>query len=258
MNNLSPVTRFHPQCIHCLLGKHLEKANLAKNDEIRLTYMQGLLKILSEASQNQSPAEVLDKIVKLQKDLLGYEESFEEEKKYFNALMLAKEGMIWDTISGADDKLHTALNFAMLGNYIDFGAMDKVSEDKLDQLLSTAKDLKFDDCEYSQLKADLKNAKRLVYLTDNCGEIVADKLFLKTILQEFPQIDAEVIVKGSPVLNDATLDDAEQIDMQSAAKVSHNGCSMVGTVLNSISQEALLKLNDADIIISKGQANFET
>jgi len=258
MSQLSPVKRFHSQCIDCLLNKHFDKANLAKDDQTRLAYLQGLLKILGEADQTQTPSEVLDKITLLQKQLLDFEESFEEEKKYFNTLMLAKEDMMQSTVNSAQDKLHTALNLAMLGNYIDFGAMDSVSEDKLDEMLDTAKDLKFDDSEYANLKSDLKNAKRLVYLTDNCGEIVADKLFIKTILKEYPQISAEVIVKGKPVLNDATLEDAKQIDLASVVKVSDNGCGMAGTVLEHISAEARTKINSADIIIAKGQANFET
>ena len=87
---------------------------------------------------------------------------------------------------------------------------------------------------------------------------MADKIFIKTILQEFPQISAEVIVKGNPVLNDATLEDALQIDLNSVVKVSHNSSGMAGTVLGDISDQALKKLDSADIIIAKGQANFET
>ena len=258
MSNVSPVKRFHSQCINCLLNKHLGKADLAKDDDTRLEYMQGLFKILSEASQHEAPPEVIDKITRLQKKLLGFEENFENEKKYFNTLMLAKENLMQGTVDSADDRLHTALNFAMLGNYIDFGAMDSVSEDKLDQLLATAKDLKFDNSEYDTFKCDLSKAHRLIYLTDNCGEIVADKIFIKTILQEFPQISAEVIVKGNPVLNDATLEDALQIDLNSVVKVSHNSSGLAGTVLGDISDQALKKLDSADIIIAKGQANFET
>ncbi len=258
MRKLSPVKRFHSQCIDCLLSKHLGKANLAKDDGTRLSYLQGLLKILSEANQDKTPSEVLCKIADLQKDLLGFEENFEEEKKHFNTLMLAKEALMQGTVDSADDRLHTALNFAMLGNYIDFGAVDSVSEDKLDGLLATAKDLKFDNSEFSTLKKDLANAKRLIYLTDNCGEIVADKILIKAILEEYPQISAEVIVKGKPVLNDATLEDALQIDLESVVKVSHSSSGMAGTVLGDISDQALKKLDSADIIIAKGQANFET
>ena len=258
MCKLSPVNRFHSQCIDCLLNKHFGKANLAKDDQTRLAYLQGLLKILSDTKPIETPPEALDKIFNLQRELLGFEEDFEEEKKYFNTLMLTKSEMMQTAIDSAEDKLHTALNFAMIGNYIDFGAMDSVSEDKLDGLLATAKDLNFNDSEYNNLKKDLKNAKRLIYLTDNCGEIVADKLFLKTIISEFPQISAEVIVKGKTVLNDATVTDAIQVGMQSVVKVSDNGSGMAGNVLADISDEALTKLNGADVIIAKGQANFET
>ncbi len=257
MSDLSPIIRFHPQCASCLLSKHSAKADIAKDDDTRLAYLQGLLKILDEARQNETPSEVLYKIAALQKEMLGFEENLKAEKKHFNALMLAKEASMQSVVDSARDKLHTALNFAMLGNYIDFGAMDSVSEEKLDALLATAEFLKFDDSEYDAFKQDLAKAKKLIYLTDNCGEIVADKIFIKTILQEFPQISPEVIVKGRPVLNDATLEDAAQVDMASVARVSHNGSAMAGTVLSDISEETLKKLDCADIIIAKGQANFE-
>ena len=252
------VKRFHSECIDCLLNKSLSKADLAKDEATRLEYMQGILKILSQADISMSPPQIIGQISALQKGLLNYEDNFEAEKAYFNSLMLSKEPLIWADIEASAQPLHTALNYAMLGNFIDFGAMDSVDKGKLNQLLDSAKSLEYDDKEYLNLINDLKGAKRLIYLTDNCGEIVADKLFIKTILKHFPHLWAEVMVKGKPVLNDATLKDAKQIGFESVVKVSHNGSNLAGTCLDYISAEAKDKIDSADIIIAKGQANFET
>ena len=92
----------------------------------------------------------------------------------------------------------------MTGNYIDFGAMDKVDENKLRELLSNARNIEVNDNEFQALQSDLMNAKYLVYLTDNCGEIVLDKLLISVIRELNPALDITAMVRGSDVLNDAT------------------------------------------------------
>ncbi len=85
-----------------------------------------------------------------------------------------------------------------------------------------------------------------------------DKLFIKEIKSMFPKVNITVIVKGKPVLNDATIDDAKSIGLDDAATVIHNGCNIAGTALNKISPCAKETINNANVIIAKGQANFET
>ena len=161
--NPQTVKRFHSECINCLLNKGLSKASLAKDEATRLEYMQGILKILGEAHSSMSPPQVIGQISDLQKSLLNYEDNFEAEKTYFNSLMLSKEPLIWADIEASAEPLHTALNYAMLGNFIDFGAMDSVDEGKLNQLLDTAKSLEYDDKEFKNLVNDLKggNAQKI-------------------------------------------------------------------------------------------------
>lgn len=252
------VKRFHPECVDCLLNKALAVAELVESDELRQEYIQKLKQIVESAEDWESAPLVLAKINRLQKELLNYEANFEREKDFFNRLMMSKEAFIEEQIHSSADPLHTALNFALLGNYIDFGAMDKVDTVELDRLLCGGVNLEYNDGEYANLVRDLSAAKSLVYLTDNCGEIVTDKLFIKEILRQFPSLKAEVIVKGHPVLNDATVKDAEQIGLGEVVPFSHNGSQIAGTCLDDISAEATDKINSADVIISKGQANFET
>ena len=101
-------------------------------------------------------------------------------------------------------------------------------------------------------------AEKLIFITDNCGEIVLDKLLIKTILKEYPQIKAEAIVRGEAVLNDATLKDAKQVGLTAVLPVFGNGTAIAGTCLSRIPQTVMKKIDSADIIIAKGQANFET
>ena len=112
--------------------------------------------------------------------------------------------------------------------------------------------------EYANFQKDLSRAKSLVYLTDNCGEIVLDKLAIKILKEKYPQLDITVIVRGYPVVNDATMEDAEEIGLTDIVKVIGNGSNVGGTWFPGLSNEARTLLEQADVILAKGQGNFET
>ena len=106
----------------------------------------------------------------------------------------------------------------MVGNYIDFGALENVNEGELKVQLDEAVNITIDSKLLDVFKNDLVNAKRLVYFTDNCGEIVTDKLLISTLRDINPELYITVIVRGKPVLNDATLEDAKYIHMEDVAQ----------------------------------------
>ena len=111
---------------------------------------------------------------------------------------------------------------------------------------------------YAKFTKDLQTAKKLVYLTDNCGEILLDKLLLETIAAAAPQAERIIIVRGEPVLNDATMEDALQVGIDTLGKVFPNGTNIAGTYLPWVSAEAKEAIDEADILVSKGQGNFES
>ena len=108
------------------------------------------------------------------------------------------------------------------------------------------------------LQKDLETADEVVYLADNCGEIVADKLLIRILQEQYPQVHITVIVRGMPALNDAVLQDAEEVGLTEMVKVIGNGNGVGGTQLSLLSDEALGAIRAADVIVSKGQGNFET
>ena len=151
-----------------------------------------------------------------------------------------------------------AIQYAMVGNYIDFGALENVNDIELKDKLDEAVNINIDSKLLAIFKNDLVNAKRLVYFTDNCGEIVTDRLLIATLRDINPDLYISVIVRGKPVLNDATLEDAKYVHMEDVAqKVIGNGTGMPGNVIGAISQEAMDEVENADLLISKGQGNFE-
>ena len=254
---MEPI-RLNPGCISCLIKNRLEDFPENTSREMQILYMQRVLKEISEAPKSVSAPVIVRTINKIQKEMFGYNKDFTHVKAYFNDLMLGKVPVIQEKLEESEDSLKLAIQYAMTGNYIDFGAMNKVDENELQRFLDDAHNNFVDEAEYATLQAEISNAKEIVYLTDNCGEIVMDKVLVQEIQKANPSADITVIVRGMPVLNDATMEDAIQVGLTDMVNVIGNGSEIAGTCLEEISEEAKAKMEQADVIIAKGQGNFET
>lgn len=245
-------------CMYCLIKRQEENIRTCQNEEIKANYMREVLRIIANTNENITAPVIVSEINKLHQKFFETTYSFNDLKLEYNRLMIEKESNIVERINLCDDRLLAALKFARAGNYIDFGAMGQVDNEKLMSLLEKADKEMVDIAEYESFRNDLKKAKRLIYLTDNCGEIVLDKIFIKTIKEEYPNINITVIVRGKPVLNDATIEDAEMVELTEVATVIGNGTEIAGTQLDAINVAARQAIESADVVISKGQGNFET
>lgn len=246
-------------CIGCILKRQEERIReLAFPEEIKSAFMKELCALIANAPEDATtPVIVADIRVLIQK-YFDITDSYEAEKKHYNKLMLDSEDVLEQMIASADEPLKEALRFARIGNYIDFGALNEVKEKTLAELFAESENDTVNETEWAALKADLQKAKTLVYLTDNCGEIVADKLFIKEIQKVYPQLEVTVIVRGQDVLNDATMEDAKAVGLTEIVKVTGNGSAIAGNSLGYISAEAEELIRTADVVISKGQGNFES
>lgn len=250
--------RLDPECIPCLVKKYVDKFPDGATRDQKLEYMRGVLAILANADPSDSAPMIVDKFNDLSMRIFGKTEDLAPLKSHFNSLVLALEDTITREISGSDDPLRAAIQYAAIGNYIDFGAVDSVDEARLLEFIRSAKDQRLDPIELEHLKGELAAAKKLVYLTDNCGEVVFDKIFISEIKRLYPNIRVTAIVRDRPVLNDATLTDAREIALDRVAEVIGNGSGIAGTELSLISREARDEILSADLVVSKGQGNFET
>lgn len=252
------IMKINAFCMSCLVQAQARRIQKFQDEEKKACYMREVLHMIAESDPKWSAPALLEPISKLYEKYWGMQNDLEEEKKTFNELLLSMEGDLEQKIRSRKDPLEAALCLARLGNYIDFSALGEVSAEKLLELLAQAEQETLDTAEYRHFCKDLKDGKHLVYLTDNCGEIVLDKILIKLLREQYPQLMIEVLVRGVAVTNDATVEDARYVGLTDVAPVFGNGSGIAGTELTHISKEAKEKLEKADLILSKGQGNFET
>ncbi|MBQ3375243.1 MAG: DUF89 family protein [Erysipelotrichaceae bacterium] len=188
----------------------------------------------------------------------GKRASYREVKKKYNDLVLSMEEFIREKIELADDPLSESLVYARIGNYIDFGAMNHVDEQTFLSLFDDVGVHQRDSAAVESFVRQCSEAHKFLLLTDNCGEIVLDKLFIEQLKKRFPHLQVTVMVRGREVLNDATLEDAEYVGLDKVANVIDNGDAVAGTIYEMLSDQARDELDNADVILAKGQGNYES
>lgn len=246
------------RCLLCHFNKNVDTARGLGTEAQATAFARELMKIYLESPDDvgatwygPATAELFDRIYGTGPD------RFVEEKRQSNAFVLERMEQIREKIHSAPDRVLAGLKFAILGNYIDFSALyGEVSFEKLDEMLLSALEMELDMEVYASLCAELQKGGKLLYLTDNAGEIGFDRLFAEAIAEKYPQMEITFCVRGGPALNDATREDAIQVGIP--FKVIDNGNCVPGTELKVIGQEAKAAMDRADVIIAKGQANAET
>lgn len=176
---------------------------------------------------------------------------YREEKEKANSTLLKQYSFWSNRVKTNHEPFHLAAKLAVIGNIIDYGAHSVPQN--LEDFINKQLDIDFFHNETDRLFSAIKQADSILYLGDNAGEIVFDKLFIETI--NHPNIT--YVVRGSNVLNDVTLEDAQAVGIQNLCKVIDNGYDAPSTLLEFCSSEFLNEFNKADLIISKGQGNFE-
>lgn len=253
--------KLQSDCIPCILNmtvKSLRKLDFTEPE------IKGLLKDIltipgldGDTWQRTSP-ELIEDIMNKLYTVLGNTDPFRDIKKRINAQVLDMSPFAEKMIQSSPEPVQTAAKLAIIGNAIDFmmpGGTQTIKKNIQERLpLMT-----LPDQPYRQFFNQLSQTGKLVYLTDNCGEIVFDKLFIKTLQQVF-KIDVIVVVRGLPTLNDATIKEAYDIGMNDVAQVVENGIDgpFPGTVIKRCSKQVKKYLNNADLIISKGGGNFDS
>lgn len=245
-------------CIRCLVDRQEERVRQLGTEKDRNEYMRCVARIIAAGGREDSAPVLVERINEEYQRIFGSLTDYTEVKREFNTLMLSLEPRLREQIGGAEDSLHAAMLYARAANYIDFGMASRIERETLFSLLEQAAGDSLDEKVYAGFLRDLERARSLVYVTDNCGEIVCDKLAVEELAKRFPGLDITVMVRGRDTLNDATREDAAQTGMDRTARIADNGCGVAGTPPGLVSRSAARLLEQADVILAKGQGNFET
>ena len=238
-------------CAECLYDKVV---HLTDNEG----YLSEVRSIIANRTENDTAPYLIYQFAKAYERCCGKASPYKEIKKKFNDLVLSMESSIRWQIECSDNPLKAALMYARIGNYIDFGAMKNVDEKTFLSLFDKASFSDDDEKVMGSFIQQCRTAKEFLLITDNCGEIVLDKLFIEQLKKRFPDLNVTVMVRGDEVINDATMEDAEYVGINTLARVISNGAPVAGTVLHMLSDEGREALEKAEVILAKGQGNYES
>lgn len=242
----------------CYLERNMNLARKLGDEEQATQFLKELMKVFLSAPEGVSAPWYAPQTARLLQEIYGLDfDRYRQEKIDSNAFVLARLDEIRHSVATAEDPVLAGLQHAILGNYIDFSALrDEVSFDQLDLMLKKAHQMELDPDAYADLCRDLQQGKKLLYITDNAGEIGFDRVFAEQLQQQYPHLQITFLVRGGPANNDAMREDAELMGIP--FPVIGNGNCIPGTQLDQLNVEAMQAIENADVILSKGQGNVET
>lgn len=242
------------ECLPCFLRQTVIalKQFEGLQDELRQEILHEVLSIIEKADMSKPPAYSTTFIHRTIRARTG-QDPFKKIKSLYNTIAMGLYPELKEKVLSSRDPLWTAARLAIAGNIIDFGIFTSIDISK-SVGTALAETIAVDD--YGPFKQAVNETDTILYLLDNSGEIVFDKLLIEELLRKGKKVTAAV--KGSPVLNDVTLADAYQSRLTELCEVVDNGSDAIGTILEWTSPEFQTRFKSADLIISKGQGNFET
>jgi len=241
-------------CIPCFVRQTLETARLSTVDpEVHERIVRETLLVIADMDMKKVPPVISQQIHRHLRKLTGVDDPYLAAKDRFNRMALEMLPEIEARLAKAPDPFGMATRLAIAGNVIDLGAKADLKEDDARTAVARSMEEPFHG-DLDAFRRAVESAERILYLGDNAGEIVFDRLLIEQ-LSPRPVVFA---VRGVPVINDATVHDALQAGLQNLVEVIDNGSDAPGTVLADCSEEFRRRFHDADLIVSKGQGNFET
>ncbi|NWF94032.1 MAG: DUF89 family protein [Syntrophaceae bacterium] len=243
-------------CFSCFLRQALDAVRMVTQDEaIQRKVLNSVFTILINVSVHMSPVEIAHLVHQRVKSITGDYDPYKEEKKKQNELALRYESTLSSQIAEMSDPLKAAMMFSAAGNAIDLAPECPIPDSYKRYMEIISKGFAWDD--YELFLKKLTRSKSLLYLGDNAGEIVWDKILIEELLGSF-SLDIMYAVRGFPILNDVTMEDVHFVGMDKLVKVVSNGFDAPGTLLDRCSEEFLKKYQESDLILSKGQGNYES
>ncbi len=243
-------------CFPCFLRQALEAARMVtQNEGIQRKVLNSVFSILSNVSVHMTPVEIAHLVHLRVKSITGNLDPYKEVKKKQNELALRCEKTLSAQIAEMSNPLKAAMMFSAAGNAIDLAPGRPVPDIYKRYMEMISKGFAWDD--YELFIKKLAHSKLLLYLGDNAGEIVWDKILIEELLENF-NLDILYAVRGFPILNDVTMEDAHFVGLDKVVKVVSNGFDAPGILLDRCSEDFLKHYRNSDLILSKGQGNYES
>ena len=237
-------------CFPCFIGQALRAARIATNDEKKIkTILDEVGMMLKNIPLGCPPPESARLIYHKVKEITGNLDPYKKIKKESTQKALSLYPFLENRLEKSKDRPLTAIQIAIAGNVIDFGAdWDFDIESETYKVL----EMNFAVCDYNRFKRNLDKAPNVLYIADNAGECVFDRILINEI-----QKPVTYVVRGMPIINDATYEDAVQAGIDRVATILSSGTDAPGTVLETCNPEFKNVYKDSEFIISKGQGNYE-
>jgi uncharacterized protein with ATP-grasp and redox domains len=241
-------------CVPCFVRQALDAARMISTDPA--VHEQILREVLGWASRldlNQPPPVLGQRIHRRLREITGVTDPYRAAKERLNRMAKGLLDELKAEIESAQDPLAIAVRLAIAGNVIDMGLNGNVTESDVRRSVHQALTAPFAG-ELDDLRRSVAEARSILYLADNAGEIAFDRL----LIEQLPAQRVTLAVRGAPVINDATRADAQAVGLDQIVEVIDNGSDAPGTVLTDCSEEFRRRFAKADLILAKGQGNFET
>ncbi len=241
-------------CIPCIIRQTLEAARLTTSDTaVQEQITREVLHWTAEMELTQTPPALGQRIHRRLREMTGIADPYRAAKDRFNRMAMDLLPELKAGIKAASDPLEMAVRLAIAGNVIDMGVNGNVTEEDVRNAIDQALTEPFTG-EVNGFRQAVSSARNILYLADNAGEIVFDQL----LIEQLSSAPVTLAVRGAPIINDATMTDARAVGLHKIAEIIDNGSDAPGTILKDCSEEFIRRFTEADLIIAKGQGNFET
>ena len=242
-------------CIPCLVRQALDSVRFTTDDENTVEQvMREVLCLACKMDLRQSPPAMAQKIHRAIRKLTGVQDPYLQTKNRFNKLALQMYPELKERVETSAEPFETAVRLAIAGNIIDLGVKTGLAESEVEKNITRSLTDPLDTEAVQEFSKATARAKDILYLADNAGEIVFDRL----LIEQLPYENITFVVKARPVINDATMEDAQIAGLTDIVDVIDNGSDAPGTILETCSETFRRRFDKSDLVIAKGQGNYET
>lgn len=249
--------KIQEECIPCIVNQAIKVANMVGLED-KNELLRNVFAYLSQVNfKTSSTPELIGEIFTILKQVTGNEDPYKETREHYNRMFLEQLPNLEQEMSAAEDPFLEAIRYAIIGNIIDFNPIHNLLLSDIDATFLRLKEAPLEINDSYLLMQEIMNSSTILYLGDNCGEICLDKILIKKIKEQNPSCHVFFATRGEAVVNDSLEEDAYFVGIEDYATIVSNGDSSLGTVLERTSKRFQEIYQNADIVIAKGQANYE-